>query len=142
MVTPSWTLSLITFVTILYRINLLCKKHFESLIGINEYLHLRHDAYVRHYNFVNKATKTKSKFTFKTTHFFNKKISEIICAMLTNSKWTLRFMSMDARKTISAVLGIRFPCVSLVLKVIDVDHFNFFSIKLLITIKTHVLSKN
>ena len=35
-------------------------------------------------------------------------------------------MSMDARKTISAVFGIRFPCVSLVLKVIDLDNFTFF----------------
>ena len=33
---------------------------------------------------------------------------------------------MEARKTISAVLGIRFPCVSLVLKVIDLDNFTFF----------------
>ena len=30
---------------------------------------------------------------------------------------------MDARETISAVLGIRFPCVSLVLKVIDLEKF-------------------
>ena len=34
---------------------------------------------------------------------------------------------MDARKTISAVLGIQFPCVSLVLKVIDLDNFTFFN---------------
>ena len=33
---------------------------------------------------------------------------------------------MDARKTISAVLGIQFPCASLVLKVIDLDNFTFF----------------
>ena len=49
---------------------------------------------------------------------------------------------MDARKTISAVLGIRFPCVSLVLKVIDLDNFTSFSIKLLITLKAYVSSKN
>ena len=51
-------------------------------------------------------------------------------------------MSMDARKMISAVLGNRFPCVSMVLKVIDLDNFTFFSIKLLITMKAYVLSKN
>ena len=33
---------------------------------------------------------------------------------------------MDTRKTISAVLAIRFPCISLVLKVIDLDNFTFF----------------
>ena len=49
---------------------------------------------------------------------------------------------MDARKTISAVLGIRFPCVSLVLKVTDLDNFTFFKIKLLITMKAYILSKN
>ena len=49
---------------------------------------------------------------------------------------------MDARKTISAVLGIRFLCVSLILKVIDLDNFTFFSIKLFITMKAYVLSKN
>ena len=49
---------------------------------------------------------------------------------------------MDARKPISAVLGIRFPCVSLVLKVIDLDNFTFFSIKLLITMKAYVSSEN
>ena len=49
---------------------------------------------------------------------------------------------MDARKAISAVLGIRFPCVSLVLKVIDLDNFTVFKIKLLITMKVYVLSKN
>ena len=37
---------------------------------------------------------------------------------------------MGARKTISAVLGIRFPCVSLVLKVIELDNFTFFSNKI------------
>ena len=49
---------------------------------------------------------------------------------------------MDAGKTISAVLGFRFLCVSLVLKVIDLDNFTLFSIKLLIKMKAYVLSKN
>ena len=48
---------------------------------------------------------------------------------------------MEVRNSLSKVLETRFPCVSMISKVIDLENVTFFFIRLFITMKAHIVSK-